>query len=385
MFKKLIYGFFIIVLFLSYAACSPKETKSPVSGVSPTTKPAAEALSEGTWQASWQKIRDAGKKDGKVVVYMEASASPAREPLIKALKEKVGLEAEIVVLVSGDLNARVFNERRAGLLYNDIIITGGGSMANTLVPAGVFGPLADTFILPEVKDEKLWREGKIPWFDKDRTVLSSVLFVQEGATINSELVKKDELKSYTDLLNPKWKGHIVMNDPTIPGKGINIFQTMRKLMGENYLRELAKQEIILSRDHRQMAEWVARGKFLLGLAISTPLAEEMRLAGGSIDYVEFKEGAGLTTGGSFIGIMDRPAHPNASRVFVNWFLSREGQTLWSQSLKYISRRIDTPTEHLQPINVPKPGVKYIDDTAEFYLEWPEGMKLAREILIAGPR
>jgi len=385
MFKKLIYSIFTIVLFLSYTSCSPKETKAPVPGVSPTIKPAAGSLPKDTWQAEWQTTLSIAKKEGKVTLFMEAVASPAKEPIMKAIKEKFGLEAEVLAMVSGELNARVLNERKAGLFYNDLIITGGGSMANTLIPAGLFGALEAAFILPEVKDEKQWREGKMPWFDKDRTVLSSVLFVQEGATINSALVKKDELKSYRDLLDSKWKGKIIMNDPTIPGKGINIFQGMRKLMGENFLRELAKQDIVLSRDQRQMAEWLAHGKYALGLAISTPLAEEMRLAGGPIDYVEFKEGAGLTTGGSFIGIMDRPAHPNASRTFVNWFLSREGQTVWSQSLKYISRRIDTPTEHLQPINVPKSGVKYIDDTAEFYLEWPEGMKLAREILIAGPR
>lgn len=385
MFKKLSYGAYIIMLFFSFMACGSKEIKAPVTGMPPEIKPIIESVSKDTWQAEWQKTVSAAKKEGKVIIYLEASAAPARDPMMKALRENFGLEAEILVMVSGELNAKVFNERKAGLFYNDLIITGGGSMANTLIPAEVFGSLEAAFIRPEVKEERQWREGKFPWFDKGRTTLTTVLFVQEGVTINSNMVKKEELKSYRDLLDPKWKGRLVMHDPTIPGKGINIFQAMRKLMGENFLRELAKQELVLSRDHRQMAEWLAHGKYVLGLAISTPLAEEVRLAGGPIDYIEFKEGAGLASGASIIGIMDRPAHPDASRIFINWFLGREGQTLWSQALKYISRRIDTPVEHLHPVNVPRAGAKYIDDTEEFYKEWPDAMKLAREIIVTGPR
>lgn len=385
MFKKLGFIASIILLLFIVLACSPKIAKAPTTGTPAERQPGAESPSQLTWQAELQKTLSLAKKEGKVTIYLEASASPSKEAMMKAIRDNFGLEAEILVMVSGELNARVFNERKAGLFYNDLIISGGGSIANTLIPAGVFGSLENSFISPEVRDGKNWREGKIPWFDKEKITLATVLFVQEGVTINSALVKKEELKSFRDLLDPKWKGRIVMNDPTIPGKGINIFQATRKLMGEDFLRDLAKQEIVLSRDHRQMAEWIARGKYVLALALSTPLAEEMRLAGGPIDYVEFKEGASLASGASIIGIMDKLAHPAAARTFINWFLGREGQTLWSQSLKYISRRVDTPTQHLHPVNVPRPGIKYIDDTEEFYKEWPEGMKLAREILIPAPR
>lgn len=384
MYSKVIYGASILLLFFSVITCRSNETRAPLTATPSAIKSGIDSASKESWQIEWQKTMNISKKEGKVVVYLEASASPAREPLMKAMKEKLGLESEILSLVSGELNARVLNERKAGLFYNDIVITGGGSMANTLIPAGVFSPLGDTFITPDVKEEKNWRDGKIPWFDKAKMTLTMVLFVQEAATLNSNLVKKDELKSYSDLLNPRWKGRIVMNDPTIPGKGINIFQTMRKLMGENFLRDLAKQDIIFSRDHRQLADWLAQGKYALGLAISTPIAEEVRLAGASIDYIELKEGAGLTSGGSIIGIMDKAPHQNASKVFINWLLSKEGQDLWSTSLGYVSRRVDTATAHLNQINIPKPGIKYIDDTEEFYQEWPDGMKLARDIFMSGP-
>lgn len=337
---------------------------------------------KAAWENEWEKTISLAKREGRVIIYMEgAGGSVFKDPAMNIMRQKYELTVEILALVSAELNARVLIERKAGLDYSDIIITGGGSMANTLIPAGLFGPLEATFILPEVKEEKNWREGQLPWFDKEKNILRSVLLVREGATINTSIVKREELKSYQDLLQPRWKGQIIMYDPTIPGKGLSTFQTIEKLMGVDYLRQLARQEILLSRNHRQLAEWLAHGKYTIGLAVHEAFTQEMQALGTPLDFIEFKEGAGLGSGGTMLGIMDKPPHPNAARVFINWFLTREGQTLWSQVIKYVSRRIDVSTEHVHPITIPKMGVKYVDDDLQYYRDWPEAMKLAHETFV----
>lgn len=356
------------------------------SRVTPVEKPvlpeaaiATQATSKELWQAEWERTMAEARKEGKVVIYLEANSSGARDPMIKAMKQNFGLDAEILALISAELNAKLLTERKAGLFYHDIVITGGGSLTNTLVPAGVFGPMEPNLILPEVKEAKNWREGVIPWFDKDKLTLNTGRLVLAGAFINTNLVKKDEMKSYQDLLNPKWKGKIVIQDPTIPGPGVRTFQIIAELMGKDFLRQLASQEPLLNRDSRLLTEWISTGKQAIGIGINPYSTDEVRKIGAPVDYVEFKEGAGLASPAASVGIMDKPAHPNASRVFINWFLSREGQNLFSLYIATISRRIDASTDHLSPVFVPKPGVRYLEDTPETYLAWVEMNKLGREI------
>lgn len=57
-------------------------------------------------------------------------------------------------------------------------------------------------------------------------------------------------------------------------------------------------------------------------------------------------------------LVNRAPHPNAAMVFLNWLLTKEGQTAWSKGMGYVSRRLDVPTDHVESYWVPKAGVKY---------------------------
>ena len=57
-------------------------------------------------------------------------------------------------------------------------------------------------------------------------------------------------------------------------------------------------------------------------------------------------------------------HPDASKVFINWFLGREGQTMWSKEIISVSQRKDVNTENIPSVNVPRPDIKYYDQTTE---------------------
>jgi ABC-type Fe3+ transport system substrate-binding protein len=72
----------------------------------------------------------------------------------------------------------------------------------------------------------------------------------------------------------------------------------------------------------------------------------------------------ITAGAGSIIRLSNPAHPNAQIVFINWLLSKEGQTAWSEATKFNSRRVDVPTAHVPPYAIPKPGVKYFSTYAE---------------------
>jgi ABC-type Fe3+ transport system substrate-binding protein len=56
--------------------------------------------------------------------------------------------------------------------------------------------------------------------------------------------------------------------------------------------------------------------------------------------------------------MDRAPHPNAAKLYINWFLQREQQQQWNQHTDGVSRRVDTKPNN--PQMAPQPGKKYID-------------------------
>ncbi len=76
-------------------------------------------------------------------------------------------------------------------------------------------------ILPEILDTSLWFEGKHFYIDAER----KYIFVNEGSvsgfamSINTQLAKVSEFKSYWDIFQPKWKGKIVSLDARDPGFG----------------------------------------------------------------------------------------------------------------------------------------------------------------------
>ncbi len=83
-------------------------------------------------------------------------------------------------------------------------------------PEGVLAPIEPWLILPEVKDPRAWTDDTIPFVDKDTQALGFIKSYSPGILRNTDLVKQAEL-SYRELLDPQWKGKMVMYDPTIPG------------------------------------------------------------------------------------------------------------------------------------------------------------------------
>ena len=74
---------------------------------------------------------------------------------------------------------------------------------------------------------------------------------------------------------------------------------------------------------------------------------------------EFKDyGSYLTPGFGSAMLVNRAPHPYASKVFLNWLLGKNGQTVFSMGMGYVSRRVDVSSDHVPSYWVPKSGVKY---------------------------
>jgi len=152
------------------------------------------------------------------------------------------------------------------------------------------------------------------------------------------------------------------------------------MMGLDFMRQLAKQEPVILRDQRLLVEWLANGKYAIATGSLPDPVLQYKSEGAPIMLLNYMKEGGYVSGGAVqIGLMNKAPHLNASTVFVNWLLSREGQMSWSTVQSDSSLRIDIPTDHLYPGKVPDPSKKYIEEDEEGLKEKGKTPALAKEI------
>ncbi|HEY2919345.1 MAG TPA: hypothetical protein VGK77_10170 [Candidatus Binatia bacterium] len=321
------------------------------------------------WEAEWKKTVEAAKNEGKVTVYtssnqntllFESGAFQKRFPEIK------------VIVVFGDPYQRILTERRAGQYLADVGLTGPDTLWD-LYLARVLDPVRDTIILPEVADESKWFRGKHHYIDSEQKYLFSAIGNADLGSIfyNAKLINPNEFKSMWDFLRPEWKGKITARDIRSPGPGgvtVRFYYYVPEL-GPNFIRRLfSEMDITLFRDQRQGIDWLATGKYPLCLFCNHTRIEQARSQGLPVEsFGLMKEGAGLIASGGAISLVNRAPHPNAAKVLINWYLSREGQ-MAMQSVgggSANSRRMDVPKDMVPPRRRLQDGVRYVEvETAE---------------------
>ena len=200
-------------------------------------------------------------------------------------------------------------------------------------------------MLPEVRDPKNWWGGHI-WADSaQRFVYSFTAYMTETIWYNTTLVKPEEINSWDSLLDPKWKGKIVILDPRSPGSGKSNWAFLLRIKGEPFLTKLAAQDMTIGRNLRQLGEAVARGKSAISIGVSYYTYLPFLKAGLPVKPISIiKEGYYAGTGSGNLAVMKNPAHPNAAKVFVNWLLSKEGQSAVTKALGQPTRRFDVDTK-----------------------------------------
>jgi iron(III) transport system substrate-binding protein len=327
-------------------------------------RPEAAELRPG-WNAEWEKTLEAAKKEGRVVLY----ASEGREIVFREFQKKYPEIKVVTVLGRGNQIAqRVMGERRAGKHLADIYISGSGT-AYDFYDWKALDPVKPALILPEVLDESKWWGGKHVYHDDEsRYILAFNGVVQSYFSRNTKAVDPKEFSTYRDFLNPKWKGKIVSYDPSMGGavSGVLMFFYRSPGLGPDFIRRfLSEMDLVPSRDSRQIVDWLSVGKYPIAAMIPPDRAGiyEAKRQGLPVDILDtsiFKEGAPLSTASGNLAIFNQAPNPNATKIAVNWLLSREGQIAYqTYDPEKDSLREDIPKDMVPEHVRRKKGANYL--------------------------
>jgi iron(III) transport system substrate-binding protein len=327
----------------------------------------------------WEKVVDAAKKEGKVTVSIPASAE-MRKQLEDQFKKRYGVEVEVFTSRGSAGVRRMADEFKAGVRHFDLHIGGSSSIISGMLNEGILDPIEPWLSLPEVRDPKQWWGGHL-WVDKaKRFVYTFQAYLSEVIWYNTDLLNPNEIRSLDDFLNPKWKGRIGYLDPRTPGAGDSTWSFLWQVKGEEYLKKLVGQDLYLGRDQRLLAESLAKGRVAVMIGLSYYSFLPFLKAGLPIKVLpRLKEGNYGTGGSGNLAIIKAPAHPNSTRVFVNWLLGREGQEIVSRALGQATRRLDVDTRFLKETGtIAAKDVMSVNDFLQIENQSEEKLEKVRE-------
>jgi iron(III) transport system substrate-binding protein len=325
----------------------------------------------------------AARREGQLVISATAGAI-WREALLAFMQEYPEIRVEISGQNSTELWSRVRQERAAGQHLWDLRVAGFGPESYEAKATGLSDPLRPLLVRPEIVDDSKWLGGLDGLFvDNDKQHLIGYLAnVQSNIAVNRELVPASELRSGRELLDPRWKGKIVIQDPRSGGAGNAILSVLIKSYGEQFVRDLlTRQDVTLIADYRQLAEWVVRGRYPIGVGLSNERLIPFKEQGLGQHVVQLTDPLNVSAGNGGIQLVNRAPHPNAATVFVNWLLSRDAQAQIATAVSYNSRRTDVPATDPAMAANPARLQDYIHDQQEDFMPIKDrALAVAKELL-----
>lgn len=354
------------------------------------------SVAQADWRQEWEKTVKAAQKEGQVVIHGARDIGM----LFGQAFQRAYPDIKVITVTAGRGTVRVqriLTERRAKQYLVDLYIGSPRDVYSTFLPAKMIEPVRPLLVLPEVLDQTKWWKGQHYYVDPQ----SKYIFIYEGApqgggiAYNKKLVNPKELKSFWDLLNPKWKGKIISVDPMISGaseQNLRFFNYHPKI-GPEFIKSLyGEMNVTLSRNDRQILDWLAVGKF--AFAYFTRGAKDAIKQGlpiGEIPPGHFKEGAFVDPYTGLVSFMNRAPHPNAAKVVVNWLLSRKGQIAFQKNKvdagcdSCESLREDIPKDNIARAYRRKKEINYMMTTRPEYIDMKPIRQLIKKSLPKGRR
>jgi iron(III) transport system substrate-binding protein len=292
----------------------------------------------------WQQTLDKAKTQKLIIINQ---GNPAFDAAFEAFTKKYGIEVESTVSRPSAALARVRTEQKNGLYLADIWWAITGVMTSVASPAGMFEPFDKYLMLPEVKDPANWRHPDYIYGDHNRSVFLHTNELSFTVLRNIDVIPDLKITSYDSLMDPRLKGKIAIRDASYPNAGSYALAPIYKAKGPDFLLKFLKeQQPRVFENPEQLDNSLIRGASALAIGGQNSSLSQCRSDGGckNIEQVE-AFGSSSSRG---LAIFKNAPHPEAATIFVNWILSKEGQSFliheWpkSNTTGAVSMRKDVP-------------------------------------------
>jgi ABC-type Fe3+ transport system substrate-binding protein len=326
-------------------------TAAPVQGATkPTAAPKAESAAPAqkpAWQDEWLRTIEAAKREKLIIATMPGSND---QRLMAAFQKAFpDIPVEHTGARPSDFSPKLIGEQRNGVFAWDVMESSGATnMHEVLMPADAFQDIRPFFLLPDAIDPAKWQGGTFELYtapDKPYILIHDWA-VRHTLYVNRDVIPREELNSLDGLLDPKWRGKIVVDDCTVPAQGTLTLTGVLNAKGEAFVRRLLTEpQPVFQETVRITSEWVATGRYPIAIGADDQNVARLQAegVGKNVELLQFEGGSAAVAA---VAVFKNAPHPNASKVFLNWFWSQEGQlawlAAWGDPVPRNSRRADVP-------------------------------------------
>lgn len=305
----------LAVMMLVVAACGGDDDDGAASDTtaSDTTGTTASQTTEPDGgDADWQAIEEAAAEEGEVVLYI--SVPGAETFLPEAFNEEYpDIQLTIVRLNSGDLVARMEQERQTGSAGADVTMHTNGFWYQTVESEGDLVPFDES--MPSLEE---WPEDYLT----DGYATAGTLAPQ-GFGFNTEL--QEPFKDWDGFLDPSLEGRLAVCDP-VPGQTAQLasYSLLEETFGADFVDQLGQQNPDLHASTVPIAQGLAAGEYAATTCMLFGPLKTLQDEGAPVEFVIPNEAVlGL---GWPLAVTGWAQHPNAAQVLSNWIMSESGQT-----------------------------------------------------------
>jgi iron(III) transport system substrate-binding protein len=302
------------------------------------------------------RLLEGAKKEGGLTLYSSATNSDMKQMIAGFEKKYPGVKVKFWRSDSESILQRVVQEAHGNRFDVDVVETSGGTM-EALYREKLLQPVKSP-VLADISGKAKFPHGA--W--------TGSRFQVQTIAYNTNLVKKSDLpKTWSDLLDPKWKDKIGIELDDAEWFGV-VAKSLGEDKGLKLWREIAaKNNVSVRKGHTLLANLTASGEVPMALGVYDYKIQQMKAAGAPIDTLDLDP---LTVHPIGIALAARAPHPHAGLLFFDFLLS-DGQKI------YI-------TQHTQPTNIrvkAEPSHAIFINFGESLDETEKWQKLFRETFI----
>jgi iron(III) transport system substrate-binding protein len=270
----------------------------------------------------------AAKREGKLVWYTSTPVEVAQR-IGKAFEEDMGIRVELFRSGGSAIVRRFSQETDAGRVAVDVMTTSDPAASEAFAKKGMFVPFR-----PKNFD-KVPAEAKHP----DGLYIAQRLNMMLMIAREDRVAAADLPNSWTDLTHPKYKGKLVMPDPSFTALQLMVVGTLSKTYGWDFYEKLRRNDTMIVQGHQQVSDMLKRGERVIAAEGADNYAYDDRKAG-------HKMKALFPTDGTFVipsptAVIARSPSPNGAKAFAEFMIGDKVQKLLAESGNY-SSRVDIP-------------------------------------------
>lgn len=281
--------------------------------------------------------RAAAAKEGTLSWY---TSTPF--PLVQILADKftqdTGIKVQVLRSGGEAVLRRFLQEQQAGQTATDVLTMSDAGAANGLTRQGLFAPFR-----PEGFD-KVLDSAKDPnghWIAQRIHLIGTVVR-------HDKVAEKDRPKSWSDLKDPKYKGMMVMPDPSFTAIQLIVVGSLSQKFGWDFYRALRKNDTMIVQGHQQVYKTMQQGERVIAAEGSDPRSfnDGKDVPNQSVIYPA--EGVFIIS--SPVAVIKNARNPNAARLFAAFMVSPVAQKLITAHAIHSSRTDIPPPAGMPALN-----------------------------------